>query len=170
MNAVLSTTPIATPTRTVNLWPLGTLVPEQGGIYIGITRGEPGQPEQHNFMATRDTEPAEWGNYGKRIPGADFTNDGLANHKALIAHGGSSIAQACEEFTDLGFSDFHLPSQTQMSLAVINGREHLTKDRWYWTSTQSSPNNAWVQDSDGYQIINHKDNECLARPVRSIPV
>ena len=170
MNAVVSTTPVVTLTRTINVWPLGLPVPEQGGIYIGITRGEPGQPEQHNFMATKDTKRVAYGNHGKRIPGADFTNDGLANHKALIAHGGSPIAQACAEFTDLGFSDFHLPSQAQMALAVINGREHLTKDSWYWTSTQYSPYLAWIQYSVGYQLFHHKGLEFLARPVRSIPV
>ncbi|MFO0325594.1 MAG: hypothetical protein ACK50D_11420, partial [Burkholderiales bacterium] len=60
---------------------LGQLVPEQGGYYAGVVRGENGAPDHHLFVAPEDASADEvrWGKYGKSIEGARLVNDGAAN-------------------------------------------------------------------------------------------
>jgi len=70
-------------------WKLGSFVPEQGGYYAGVVRGENGAPDHHLFVAPEDASADEvrWGKYGKSIEGARLVNDGAANTEALIAAG-----------------------------------------------------------------------------------
>lgn len=51
--------------------PIGTMWPEQGGIYAGVMRGERGH-HYHLIIAPRDTELSdiEWGEDDKMISGA----------------------------------------------------------------------------------------------------
>lgn len=65
-----------------------------------------------------------------------------------------------------------LPAQTSAAAFQADGAEAF-KEEWYWTSTQSERNsvNAWVQGfNDGYQSLNHEDDEFRARAVRRLLV
>lgn len=60
------------------------------------------------------------------------------------------------------------PEQTVASAFQDGGAEAFA-DVWYWSSTQYSPDNAWIQDfDDGFQLTYHKDYELRARAVRRI--
>lgn len=63
-----------------------------------------------------------------------------------------------------------LPAQT--SVADFKGDEpEAFEDAWYWSSSQYSACNAWIQDfDDGNQYCNGKGYEGRVRPVRRIQV
>jgi len=59
-----------------------------------------------------------------------------------------------------------LPAQTTVD-AFREGSTEALAAEWYWSSTQSSPNDAWFQGfDDGYQVNNDKAYEGRARAVR----
>lgn len=62
------------------------------------------------------------------------------------------------------------PAQTPAS-AFAEGGEESFAPRWYWASTQYSPNLAWIQYfDDGRQGNDHKHGEFRARAVRRFKV
>ena len=62
------------------------------------------------------------------------------------------------------------PAQTQAT-AFAEGGEESFAPRWYWASTQYSPNLAWIQDFGvGFQDGAHKSDENRARAVRRFKV
>lgn len=151
---------------------LGQLVPEQGGYYAGIVRGENGAPDYHLFVAPEDASADEvtWGKYGKSIEGAGHVNDGLANTKALIAAGECPAAEACHAYRGNGFDDWYLPAQAELNLCFANAREHFAKE-YYWSSTQCSAHYAWVQHFGyGLQLNFPKANGFRVRAVRRLLV
>jgi len=153
-------------------WNLGSFVPEQGGYYAGVVRGENGAPDHHLFVAPEDASADEvrWGKYGKSIEGARLVNDGAANTEALIAAGECPAAEACHAYRGNGFDDWYLPSQAELNVCYANAREHFDK-AWHWSSTQFSANYAWLQHfSDGYQTTGLKGNYDRVRAVRRLTV
>jgi hypothetical protein len=157
---------------TITPFVLGQLVPEQGGYYAGIVRGEGDAPAHHLFVAPEDASADElqWGKCGKSIEGAGHVNDGLANTKALIAAGEHPAAEACHAYRGNGFDDWYLPSQAELSICFANAREHFDKV-WYWSSTQSSAYSAWMQTfGDGTQGTGPKGYDFRVRAVRRLSV
>lgn len=158
--------------RNIIVPPLGTLWPEQGGIYLGLMRGVDGKPDYH--LITPDGEGGdvpdlEWGAYGKDEPGAKCRRDGLANTLALVASEHTHpAAEAVAKLQINGFTDWYLGSQAEMDLLTANAPELLVEGDWYWTSTQYSAGYAWVQDADGDASIYDKDSEFKARAFRRL--
>lgn len=153
-------------------WKLGSFVPEQGGYYAGVVRGEGDAPAHHLFVAPEDasTDNLKWGEYGKSIEGAQHVNDGLANTKALIEAGKCPAAEACHAYRGNGFDDWYLPAQAELNVCFANAREHFADD-WYWSSTQSSPYCAWMQPFLlGSQTTVPKDTSHRVRAVRRLTV
>lgn len=144
----------------------------QGGIYAGYIRGENGALGWHVIVPTHPSatnDSIKWGIYGTSVDGAKSHTDGLANTKALIELGADY--QAATWAADLeidGHKDFYLPSRRELALAEINIADLFVKG-WYWTSTQSSADSAWLQDFvDGYQVNAYKDYAGRARAVRRL--
>ncbi len=164
---------IATPATTIQtLTPfiLGQFIPEQGGYYAGIVRGEADAPAHHLFVAPENASADDlaWGRYGKSIEGASFVNDGLANTKALIAAGKCPAAEACHAYRGNGFDDWYLPAQAEIKVCFANAREHFDKE-WHWSSTQYSAGYAWVQTFvGGDQDFYTKANVYRVRAVRRL--
>ena len=157
----------------IRAYPLGTFVEEQGGHYAGIIRGEEGQPSHHLFVAPADAaaDDLTWGEYGKKIDGAAFVNDGQANTAALIATGKSPAAEACKAYRGGEFADWYLPAQAELNVCFANCRQHFD-DVWYWSSTQRSADIAWIQNfgSGGAYNLSSKYNKCRVRPVRRLEI
>ena len=153
-------------------WKLGSFVPEQGGYYAGVVRGEGDAPAHHLFVAPENAsaDNAIWGQEGKKIDDADSVNDGFANTKALIAAGECPAAEVCHAYRGNGFDDWYLPSQAELSICFANAREHFDKV-WHWSSTQYSANYAWMQYFGyGYQGYDRKDNNFRVRAVRRLTI
>lgn len=164
--AVIVRAPSATPA-------LGEVWPGQGGVFAGTVRGRDGKPSHHLIVAPENSEGInlQYGGRGQVTEGADSPWDGKANTEALnnaeSSHPAAEFA-ACYERE--GHSDYYLGSHAEMGIAWANVPELFSKT-WYWTSSQSSANDAWLQYfGDGYQCYYDEYNEGRVRPVRQIPV
>ena len=108
-----------------------------------------------------------WGKYGEDIAGAKSLSDGAANTRAMAEAGSDIAAQALE-------LDAHIPSYLEGALlmaAKSEGLVTLREDRWHWLSSQFSAYGAYSMDfEDGWLHHYDKDNERVARPVRSLPI
>ena len=108
-----------------------------------------------------------WGEYGVKIECAGSYSDGEANTRAM-AEAGSEIAVKALELG--GFIPSCLEGQLLMA-AKADGLVELRDDRYHWLSTQRSADTAcYVDFEDGWLSSNDKDDERLARPVRSLPI
>ena len=108
-----------------------------------------------------------WGEYGVKIEGADSYSDGEANTRAM-AEAGSVIAVKALELD--GFIPSCLEGQLLMA-AKADGLVELRDDRYHWLSSQRSADYAYFMAfGDGWLDLHDKNDERLARPVRSLPI
>lgn len=152
-----------TPPKLLSNWP------EQGGIYIA-TKATPDGKTSYLVAAigAHELEDQKWGEYGKRIEGADSYHDGRANTEAMAA-AGSALAQKILALDIGGHTDWALPSQADGHLLAANAKHLMHQEECYWISTQCSANYAWYQVFDnGNQHFTGKDCEFRAVPVRCI--
>ncbi len=133
--------------RTLQLPAIGTHWPKQGGVFAGILRGAPGQPDAALIIPTgaQFELQGQWGEYGKDVPGATSRTDSAANTSAMAAAGSTIAQQVLALRDDAGRADYAIPSQAALQLAAANVPE-LFAQEWYWSSTQDSRDDAFVQD------------------------
>lgn len=79
---------------------------------------------------------------------------------------------ACDELILNGYSDWHLPSKEELNALYVNLKQFGVggiADDYYWSSTKSYDNNAWLQLFDnGSQNGGYgKGYECSVRAVRA---
>lgn len=152
---------------------LGEKWPGQGGVFAGTVRGRDGKPSYHLIVAPESSDGVDlqYGGRGTEVDGAASPWDGEANTAALIAAKTSHpAAEFAANYEHEGHSDYYLGSHAEMGIAWANVPELFSKS-WYWTSSQSSANDAWGQDFvAGYQGYYDKGHEGRVRPVRKIPV
>lgn len=144
----------------------------QGGIYAGLMRGENGLPDYHLIVPPAEAGEAEaitWGGAGQTEEGAASEYDGAANTAALVAsEHNHPAAHWAAELEHEGHKDFYLPSRRELRLCWVNVPEQFAR-KWYWSSTQSSPDLAWLQVfADGLQLRARKLSELRARAVRRV--
>lgn len=152
---------------------IGEAWPSQGGIYVGMVRGENGNPDYHLVLTTDPAGTADkvkWGGYEQDEPGVANEYDGLANTLALVESEHSHpAAQWAFELDISEHRDWYLPARRELALCYANVPELFEKGRWHWSSTQCSPYSAWIQNfDDGYQNYDHKGDEYRARAVRRV--
>jgi hypothetical protein len=110
--------------------------------------------------------------------------DGKGNTSAIIRWQGScaacNAAEVCDDATTGGFSDWYLPSISELDLMYKNigpgnslglgniGDFTITTGGNYWSSTEVSASSAWlIQFSNGNHIAPGKNNLCNIRAVRA---
>lgn len=109
----------------------------------------------------------EWGEYGEDVEGATSYRDGAAN-TAAMAEAGSPIAKQALEIGDGVFIPSALELQA-LYAAKQAGEISGFQDRWYWSSSQYSANNAFYTTFyDGFTLILGKNLGFRVRPVRKI--
>lgn len=145
----------------------------QGGVYAGLVRGVDAQPDYHLIVPTDpdgQLDEIEWGSQGKNEPAATSDRDGLANTRALFDS--EHEHPAAQWATDLqidGLRDWYLPARHELRLCYLNVPELFKTDGCYTSSTQCSPNDAWVQHFDGGdQYGGHKVTTRRAVAVRRV--
>jgi hypothetical protein len=133
----------------------------QGGkiAYI-LQAGDPGYDANvpHGLIAApSDQGSATWGCYGTLISGADGAAIGTGNQNTIDIMNGCSTAgiaaRLCGNLVLGGYSDWYLPSLDELNKLYIN-RVAIGgfADYFYWSSTELSSLNAWIQEFyDGYQ-------------------
>ena len=148
-----------------------TYWPQEGGTYIGLKA----TPDGKAFylvaaIGEHELEDQTWGEYGKRIEGADSYHDSRANTEAMAA-AGSALAQKILALDIAGHTDWALPSQADGHLLAANAKHLMQQSDYYWLSTQYSAYHAWSQTfGDGGQYLDRKFNELRAVAVRSIQI
>jgi hypothetical protein len=149
--------------------PIGQPWPAQGGIYLGICRGDSGQPDQHLIVVTDPAAAfkAVWGDYGQDVAGAKSRFDGRANTAAMAA-AGSEAAKRVLALQVNGVADCFMPSQAQLQLACAIAPEAF-ETGYHWSSTQTSRDDAFGQDFEyGHSYWDFKDYQHRVRAFRAI--
>lgn len=121
---------------------IGQYWPGQGGIYIGLARGQNGEPDAHLIRGT----------------GAPAGNLKW-----------SAAVEWARAYTADGFTDFRLPERFEGALLYANDDELRADSRWCWLGTESTGSYAWNQYfSYGYQYTYRKSYEGRAVAVRRL--
>ena len=117
----------------------------QGGHYICTLPALLGLPSRHLIVGTGEANKLEFGP-DTEIKGADSHIDGPANTDALLASGEDHPAAIwARAYTADGHTDFFLPARLDMVMAHICAKRLFNTEGYYWTSTQYSRYNAFVQ-------------------------
>jgi hypothetical protein len=150
---------------------------EGGKIAYILQPGDPGYEVgvQHGLVATVAdiSTGAGWGCNGTEITGASGTQigDGAQNTADIVAECGTPgiAARLCSDLVQAGYSDWYLPSQSELYILrqnriAIGG----FTDNIYWSSTEYNSSNAWFcLFSNGYQSAIDKDTPNYVRAIRS---
>lgn len=145
-----------------------------GGV-VFITPSTPGNSTGQYFEAAPlSSEVArEWAL--PIVSGASGTEigTGATNTAAIARQENGAINSAAEyasEYSLNGFSDWFLPSKDEL-FELYTNRDKIDglTSSYYWSSTESSRNNAWLQNfEDGTQVGDaSKGSRLYARPVRA---
>jgi hypothetical protein len=152
----------------------GAEIQGQGGLLAAIVRAPriDGVEQPPFALIVSSAASGElrsvWGEYGKEVPGTSSRTDGKANTDAMSA-AGCPAALRVRELSIEGHSDWYLPSLGELNAAAANVPELFDTDGWYWTSTQSSRYDAFVQDFEyGGSAWDGKGNVRRVRAVRRI--
>nr|WP_298118275.1 DUF1566 domain-containing protein [uncultured Pseudomonas sp.] len=147
---------------------VGEYWPGQGGINGGWVAAHGDVPAHYLIWAADDVGELEWGVRGKESA-AISKRDGRANTKALRAEGAHPAAEAAAKYTTDGHNDFFLPAASELYHGWLNVPGIFNKDRYYWSSSQRSADNAFgLNFGGGYQYNCAKGSEWLVRPVRRL--
>lgn len=140
---------------------IGEYLQGQGGIYVGDILGDDGV--LYGLIASKEqgVGTAKWGYEGKLY----LSNwDGLTNTKSLRNHPAAKLAS---DYRADNHTDFYLPSQREMMVALANIPKLFNTDGWYWTSTPRNEYYAWaVGFEDGIVHRHLRDREFRVRPFR----
>jgi len=157
--------------------PLGTMLPELGGIFAAIMRAKPGSGLPDYALIVPSGAQFEyacaWGGYGESQRDAACMWDGQANTRALVASTTQHpAAEFCASCSVAGFSDFYLPSLRELKALFASGCEAFSEDGWYWSSTQFSRVNAYLQNFGHGNTYDYYKSWAggRARAVRSVSI
>lgn len=146
----------------------------QGGVVVDFVPSMGDKPGWY-LIATVGGEAEKagvaWGPEDLDVPGAQDDWDGLANTIAMANNGRQHpAAEWVRGLAIDGHSDFYIPSQQEQRLLWARVPK-LFQSRYYWSSTQSSRHDAWLQSfGDGGQGRNDKRHEARIRAVRRFTV
>ena len=161
--------------RTISLPIFGSAIDSQGGRLGAIMRGAAADGSQDFAIIVPDATDAEiesiaWSSDYIDVPGAKSKSDGPANTSAM-ADAGLGLAKRILALNLHGHQDWYLPAMAELQALHANCPELFNTEGWYWSSTQHSRGNAWVQGFEyGLSITIDKLDEFRARPVRRIPL
>ena len=154
-------------------------IPYQGGIVAYIFQvGEPGYVagQTHGLIvATVDQGTSNaWYNGSYETTGATGTalGTGSANTAAIVATQGVTgtyAALLCKDYNGGGYSDWYLPSKDELNKLYVNrlaiGGLSIA---YYWSSSETTINNAWECNFDGGpQMALNKNYSFRVRAVRT---
>ncbi|WP_219209478.1 DUF1566 domain-containing protein [Variovorax boronicumulans] len=144
---------------------------DQGGYFICTQPALLGLPARHLIFGDLEHDELAYGPY-EDIEGARSQLDGAANTRALLAASDEhQAAKWAATYTADGHTDFHLPSRVDLLMAYVCAPQLFKKSGWYWSSTQTSRYNAFVQAfEDGGSNWDDKDDRHRARACRWIPL
>jgi hypothetical protein len=130
--------------------------------------------ETHGLIAAAEDLPGtyQWGCWGTSISGADgqAIGTGAQNTLDIVSAGCGGAAQACANLVLNGYSDWFLPSRSELqqlytNRAAIGGFQN----GWYWSSSEYYSDGAWlfVFYGGGTDYGYNKGNTVYVRAVRA---
>jgi len=145
------------------------------GGWIFYDKGNNSGGWRYLEAAPKDLGRAEWGCYGKSIPGkmGCAIGTGKSNTAGIINNCGEEwiAAKIASAYRGGGKNDWFLPSKEELDLMYENLFKHgigLFAVGNYWSSSEFLANAAWVQDFyGGSQDYPNKDNMYRVRAVRA---
>lgn len=157
--------------------------PFKGGFYFGnITVGS---DEYVLIIADKSAEAElQWKTYNTGTSGTASAVDGWANTNA-INNTTHPAAKYCRDYRGGGFDDWYLPARDELNQMWLNlppnggatpapfktGGAQAMAAEFYWTSTQSSPSQSWMQGfNNGVRGYQDKTTPLLVRPVRRVNI
>jgi hypothetical protein len=148
---------------------LGEYWPGQGGYFCGTMPARDGAPARHLVFSKEEAERLTWGPYEEE-PGTTSHHNGAANTAALVASKQSHpAAEWASKVTADGHADFHLPAHAELMMAWICAAQLFKSEGWYWSSTQTDRDGAFVQDfALGLSFWYREDDDYRVRAVRTI--
>jgi hypothetical protein len=162
-------TPIAKPMAV----PLVTIGQQYGGgivFYVDSTG-------QHGLIAAPTTinAPVKWfnGNYVQTFALGTKVGTGFQNTQAIIAsqEGGSYAAFMCNKLSLNGYTDWFLPSKDELYLLYLQkaaGKVDGFVNNFYWSSTETSYNEAWSESfTNGAGAGTDKNGAYYVRAIRA---
>lgn len=143
----------------------------QGGHYICTLPALLDMPARHLIAGAGQAEDLTFGP-SEEISGADSHINGDANTVALRSSGKKHpAADWARAYTADGHTDFFLPARLDMVMAHICAKQLFKTSGYYWTSTQVSRGNAFVQGfASGNSHWYLKDCVHRVRAFRVIPL
>lgn len=145
----------------------------QGGHYICTLPALLGLPARHLIAGPECNKQLTFGPYAE-VEGATSHIDGRTNTATLLAHQDDKPHQAARwasTCTADGHTDFFLPAKLDLVMAHICASHLFNPSGWYWSSTQGSRINAFVQDFEyGGSGWDGKDDQHRVRAFRWIPL
>lgn len=116
-----------------------------------------------------------WGAYGVAVSGTSTTlgtgDVNTANMISLSTGNTMFAANACVNYTYSGLTDWYLPSSEELNELylvkdIVGGFDEYTN---YWTSSQNTPQTAWIQYfGPGIQSkLGGKEQLYKVRPIRT---
>lgn len=94
----------------------------------------------------------------------------FANTEKIVASQGhgNHAAMVCLKYNGNGFGDWYLPSKDEVKLMFDNKNYIKNLSVWYWSSTESGWNWAWVTNmTTGIQNFTPKANAYHVRAIRA---
>lgn len=148
----------------------GQLWQEQGGYFAGLLQHADGRLYALIVPAKGQAELGEheWGQYGKKLEGAESLTDGAANTQAHI-QAGSPLGLAIKGFEHAGHADWYIPARAELLLAHDFCKDQFEDGEYYWSSSQYSALSAWCQSFNyGGSSWGTKNLSVRGRPVRRL--
>lgn len=125
-----------------------------GGIIVAMWK-YPYNVSNYLIMSTSDvSQSSAWSNVGSTASNATSEHGGISNSSAIIAQAGhvSSAAKLCDDYAGGGFTDWYLPSITELNQAFNAVQcvdsslgSDLLKET-YWSSTESGRTTAYAYE------------------------
>jgi hypothetical protein len=169
---------------------IGQYVNSEGGVifhrWLSKTPGtEPtsGTVQNYLVMSANNAGNAPWGLGSTNVTNCESTWDGISNTNAITAAGGlpTDAAGICLAYSNLGKSDWYLPSIDELNKIWINRRDiaqglivgsgsPITSSK-YWSSTEGNTANAHsLEFAVGLIGSSGKTNNMIVQPVRTFSI
>jgi uncharacterized protein (TIGR02145 family) len=114
-------------------------------------------------------DPLNWGCYGTFLGGTNLDfGSGQANTTSILAGCNEQgiPARGCDNLTYNFFSDWYLPSASELSQAVLNVDANWNSDFIYWSSTEFNANLAYAVGYTGSSFGRLKNQPARVRCIR----